>query len=68
MSPTLKAAFWMMGTLTSFIALAIGGRELSSDLGTFEILFFRSVIGLAVVVLLASRNGWETLKTAQPKL
>lgn len=68
MSPILKAALWMMGTLMSFIALALGGRELASDLGTFEILFFRSVIGLAVVLVLAGANGWETLKTAQPKL
>lgn len=68
MSPTLKAAFWMMGTLASFIALALGGRELAGDLSTFEILFFRSVIGLVVVLALAARSGWGVLKTAQPKL
>jgi len=68
MTPTLKAAFWMMGCLASLIAMAIAGRELSSDLSTFEMLFFRSVIGLAVVLALASRNGWSTLKTAQPRL
>jgi hypothetical protein len=30
MSPTLKAAFWMMGTLVSFIGLAIGGRDVKT--------------------------------------
>ena len=44
MSPTLKAAFWMMGVLASFISMALGGRELSTELSTFEILFFRSLI------------------------
>jgi len=68
MTPTFKAAFWMMGTLASLIAMAIAGRELAGELNTFEILFFRSIIGLMVVLVLASRKGWSTLKTAQPKL
>ncbi|NQU62583.1 MAG: DMT family transporter [Rhodospirillales bacterium] len=58
----------MTGTLASFIALALAGRELSADLSTFEMLFFRSLIGLGVVLVLAYRAGWGTLKTAQPKL
>jgi len=68
MSPTLKAAFWMTGCLASFIAMAIAGRELSNDLSTFEMLFFRSLIGMAIVLALASRKGWNTLKTAQFRL
>lgn len=68
MPPTFKAALWMTGTLVSLIAMAIAGRELAGALNTFEILFFRSIIGLAVVLVLASRKGWGTLKTAQPKL
>lgn len=68
MPPTFKAAIWMTGTLVSLIAMAIAGRELAGELNTFEILFFRSIIGLAVVLVLASRKGWGTLKTAQPKM
>ena len=63
MSPTLKAAFWMMGVLASFISMALGGRELSTELSTFEILFFRSLIGLAVIMALLSRSGWRQIQT-----
>jgi drug/metabolite transporter (DMT)-like permease len=41
----------MAGALVSLMAMAVGGRELSSHLGTFEILFFRSLIGLAIILL-----------------
>jgi drug/metabolite transporter (DMT)-like permease len=68
MSPTLKAAFWMTGVLASFIAMALGGRELSPDLSTFEILFFRSLIGLAVVLALLGQNGWRQIRTKKPGL
>ena len=62
-SPTLKAALWMVGALFSFMMMAIGGRELAGKLSTFEILFFRSLIGLIVVTLIIWRTGWEQLKT-----
>ncbi|MBC8338948.1 MAG: DMT family transporter [Alphaproteobacteria bacterium] len=53
----------MTGTLASFIAMALGGRELSPDLSTFEILFFRSLIGLFVIAALLTRSGWSQIKT-----
>ncbi|MEL6278987.1 MAG: hypothetical protein AAFR28_08920, partial [Pseudomonadota bacterium] len=43
-----KAALWMLGSLASFTLMAIAGRELASDLNSFQILFWRSVIGLAI--------------------
>jgi drug/metabolite transporter (DMT)-like permease len=60
--PVVLAALWMGGTLVSFMVMAIGGRELSSTLGTAEILFFRSAIGLGL--LLAFTAG--RLRTATP--
>ena len=48
-SPVITAVLWMVGALFSFMMMGIGGRELSSELGTFQILFFRSIIGLVVV-------------------
>ena len=68
MSPTLRAALWMSGTLASLIAMALGGRELSADMSTFEILFFRSLIGLAVVSVLLSRSGWKQIKSEKTGL
>lgn len=48
----LKATFWMSGTLVSFSLMAIAARELSGEIGTFQILFFRSLIGLLVISLI----------------
>lgn len=55
-SPVARAAAWMVGALFSFLAMALAGRELSAGgLGTFQILFFRSLVGLVVIGLLAWR-------------
>lgn len=55
--PVMAATLWMMGALLSFMAMAVGARELSSELTTFQILFFRSFIGLPVVALFIARTG-----------
>lgn len=57
------AALWMSGTLVSFMAMAIGGRELSAQLSTFQILFFRSIIGLLIVGFLLWRGNWRQILT-----
>ncbi len=59
--PVIVATLWMVGTLLSFMTMAVGGRELSSELGTFEILFFRSLIGLFIVSLLLAQSGWRQI-------
>jgi len=59
----LRAALWMGGTLASFMAMAIGGREAAAELTTFQILFFRSVVGLVAVSLLLRRSGWRYAAT-----
>lgn len=53
------AFVWMMGALASFCLMAIGARELSGELSTFQVLFFRSVIGLVCILLIVffSRNA-----------
>lgn len=61
--PASIAALWMVGTLVSFMTMAIGGRELSDELSTFQILFFRSVIGLLVISFLLHRRGWQQVRT-----
>jgi len=40
----------MIGALTSFCLMAIGARELNGQIGIFQILFFRSIVGLLVLV------------------
>lgn len=62
------AALWMSGALLSFMTLAVAGRELSTQLNTFQILFFRSLIGLGIVSLLLTSRGWGQIRTRMPGL
>ena len=44
------STLWMIGALTSFCLMAIGARELNGQIGIFQILFFRSIVGLLVLL------------------
>ncbi len=61
--PVIRAALWMSGALVSFSAMAISGRQLSTELTTFQILFFRSLGGLAVLAAFLQRSGWAQVRT-----
>ncbi|MBB1488380.1 DMT family transporter [Oceanospirillum sp. D5] len=68
----------MLGTLISFAAMAVAGRELSAEYTTFQILFFRSVVGVLLIGFLISRSkgytsggtpdkpGFAQIRTARP--
>lgn len=60
-----RAAAWMGGALVSFMLVATTGREASKGLATHHLMFYRSWIGLAVVMLAAfyagrAISGWRT--------
>ena len=57
LSNPIKAGFWMLGAMTSFTLMAISGRSLADKLDTFEIMTYRSFIGIAIVLLFAYRAG-----------
>ncbi|MEL6170715.1 MAG: DMT family transporter [Pseudomonadota bacterium] len=46
----------MMGAVASFSLMAVAGREVSFELDTFEIMLFRSLVGLVIVLLVASAS------------
>jgi drug/metabolite transporter (DMT)-like permease len=58
----------MSGTLLSFMAMAIGGRELSGRLSTFQILFFRSIVGLLIVGFFLGCSDWRQIFTKNVKV
>jgi drug/metabolite transporter (DMT)-like permease len=68
MRNVMLAAVWMVGAMVSFMAMALGGRELSSDLTTFQVLFFRSVVGLLIVLSLLGRRGGRAVQTGRLRL
>jgi drug/metabolite transporter (DMT)-like permease len=49
-----RAALWMLGSAFAFSVMAIAGRELAGRHDTFEIMFWRSVIGLIIVLTTAT--------------
>ncbi|GBD42830.1 Riboflavin transporter [bacterium HR40] len=66
LGPLLRATLWMLFSLAALGAMAVGVRELSDTLGPFEILFVRSVIGVAVVALVVTRTaGPAALRSRQ---
>ncbi len=57
MNDTFKAAFWMSGAILSFTSMAIAGRAVSFELDTFEIMMYRSFVGVVLVVVVAGLAG-----------
>ena len=51
----LLAAVWMSGAIVSFSTMAIAGRAVLGVLDTFELMMYRSFIGVAVILVV---GGW----------
>ena len=64
----LRAAIFMIGAIACFSMMAVAGRELGGRLTTFQIMFWRSLVGLVIVGLLValSRDGFAQLRSARP--
>ncbi|MHA1189767.1 MAG: DMT family transporter [Alphaproteobacteria bacterium] len=56
-SQPVKAAIWIIGAMASFTSMAIAGREVSVELDTFELMLFRSLIGIVIVVSIGAWSG-----------
>ena len=52
-----RAAIWMIGAIVSFSSMAIAGRAVSLELDTFEIMLFRSLIGVVLVYAVTRALG-----------
>ena len=69
LSPVLRAALWMMGTLVSFSMVGVATRHLTDGgLPVFQILFLRATVGLIVVTPIVMWGGWQTILTRQWRL
>lgn len=56
-SHILTAALWMIGAITSFSAMAVAGRAVSFELDTFELMTYRSLIGITIVLVVSKAAG-----------
>ena len=49
----LAAAGWMLGAICGFSLMAVAGREVAAYLDTFELMTYRSIVGIAIVLMIA---------------
>lgn len=56
-SRPLLAAVWMIGAIVSFSSMAIAGRAVAGVLDTFELMMYRSFIGLVIVLAIGVATG-----------
>jgi drug/metabolite transporter (DMT)-like permease len=54
---TARAALWMTGAIASFTLMAVAGREVATDLDTFELMMYRSLIGAVIVTAIGAATG-----------
>ena len=63
MPVALRGALWMVGALLSFSLMAVSVRELLRTMGSFEILFLRSLVSFVLVLAVLPRFGLGALRT-----
>ena len=67
-SAVVRAALWMVGTLSSFSILAVATRELSADYSSLQIVFFRNTVGLAIMLPVVAAIGWSRMRSRNMRL
>lgn len=60
----LLAAAWMMGAVASFTSMTVAARMVSLELDTFEVLAWRSLIGvIGLAIVLTAFGQWKRIDT-----
>ena len=67
-SRPLRAAAWMAGAIVSFTLMAVAGRHVQTEMNSFELMAWRSTIGVVVVSAILMRRGFAEVRTAVPWL
>ncbi len=63
-----QTLLWMTGCIVSFTLMAVAGRELSGSINTFEVLFFRSLVGFIVIgAIIVTLKKPQYFQTSQRK-
>ncbi|MDE0058765.1 MAG: DMT family transporter [Defluviicoccus sp.] len=61
----IRATAWTLAMIASFLLQMIAVRELSANLGVFQIMFMRSCVSLAIVTPLIALHGRRLLHTSR---
>lgn len=63
MSDLTRGAIWMIGAILSFTTMAIAGREALATYDTFELMTYRSALGVFIVcTLLTVTKRWHQVR------
>ena len=68
LAPVLRAVLWMCMTLVMFALMMVAVRELARVMSTFEILTFRSLVALVILLPFAARLGSAAYATRRLRL
>jgi len=55
MTNNLRGVLWMSGAVLSFSTMAVAARELLAHMGPFQILFVRSLVMMAIVLVIVAQ-------------
>ena len=64
----VRAALWIGVAIASFSAMAVAGRAVQLNLDTFEMMFWRSLMGFAIIAALVAPRGFALVRTDVPGL
>lgn len=64
----VRGALWMLGSVVFFSATAVLIKVAGQSLHTFEIVFFRCLFGMLVVIPLLVKSGMGALRVKKPGL
>ncbi|MEJ2017681.1 MAG: DMT family transporter [Maritimibacter sp.] len=57
MSDTMRAVLWMGGAILALSSMAVSGRYVTLEHDTFELMLYRSLVGLVVVLIVSRLTG-----------
>ena len=61
----LRSVFWAILAAVSFAFMMTSVRYMDGKFDAFQIVFFRALVGIMLVIPLVSRSGVATLKTTR---
>ncbi|BCH32900.1 DMT transporter permease [Mesorhizobium sp. L-8-10] len=62
-----RAALWMAGSISSFLAMSVAGRATTASLNVFQVMEMRSVIGFVMLLpLVFAVGGFPAMRTKRP--
>jgi drug/metabolite transporter (DMT)-like permease len=64
----LLAAVWVLGSAASFTLMIVAVREVSTTMSSFQILSFRSIVGIPIMCVVAWHMGFRNIRSRRPAM